>query len=177
MQYVRLGKSGMKISRIVLGCMSYGYKEWGPWILDEAEGIAHIKAAYNLGINAFDTANSCSNGESERILGKAIKQHNLPRDEIVVMTKVYNVVGRTKDPLWFLSPEVVEKDRYINQRGLSRKVRTFHFRFVFWVLYVMLLLPYSTYLNPSSTLWSDFSLTTSIFSNVSPPSCNGAHFP
>jgi aryl-alcohol dehydrogenase-like predicted oxidoreductase len=87
--------------------MSYGSPEWQGWVLGEDEGIAHIKAAYDLGINAFDTSNvrslasslpnspmnptiiqTYSNGESETILGKAIKQHNLPRDEIVVMTKV-----------------------------------------------------------------------------------------
>jgi len=68
--------------------MSYGNTKWQPWVLDEEEGIKHIKAAYDAGINAFDTANVYSSGESEVILGKAIKQLNLPRDEIVVMTKV-----------------------------------------------------------------------------------------
>jgi aryl-alcohol dehydrogenase-like predicted oxidoreductase len=53
---VRLGKSGLKVSRIILGCMSYGTPEWQGWVLKEAEGIAHIKAAYDLGINTFDTA-------------------------------------------------------------------------------------------------------------------------
>jgi aryl-alcohol dehydrogenase-like predicted oxidoreductase len=68
--------------------MSYGSREWGDWLLDEKEGIAHIKAAYDAGINAFDTANVYSNGMSEVILGKAIRECNLPRDVIVVMTKV-----------------------------------------------------------------------------------------
>jgi hypothetical protein len=54
---VRLGKSGLKISRIVLGCMTYGSPEWAGWVLGEEDGIAHIKAAYDAGINAFDTAN------------------------------------------------------------------------------------------------------------------------
>lgn len=68
--------------------MSYGDPRWQDWILDEKAGLEHIKAAYDAGINTFDTANVYSDGKSEEILGKAIKVHNLPRDEIVVMTKV-----------------------------------------------------------------------------------------
>ncbi|KAG9048192.1 hypothetical protein FS837_000538 [Tulasnella sp. UAMH 9824] len=122
MTYTRLGKSGLKISRLILGCMSYGSPEWQPWVLGEAEGIEHIKAAYDLGINAFDTANAYSNGLSEEILGKAIKKYNLPREEIVVMTKVYGAVGRTTpEGLFLASPEELSKQRYTNQHGLSRK--------------------------------------------------------
>jgi aryl-alcohol dehydrogenase-like predicted oxidoreductase len=90
--------------------MSYGSPEWQGWVLPEKESIAQIKAAYDLGINAFDTANVCfiispgvewrlmvsmqyySNGLSEEILGKAIKQHNIPRDEIVILTKVSSTI-------------------------------------------------------------------------------------
>lgn len=85
---VRLGQSGLKVSRIILGCMSYGDPQWQPWVLDEEAGLEHIKAAYDAGINAFDTADMYSRGRSEEILGKAIKLHNLPRDEIVILTKV-----------------------------------------------------------------------------------------
>ncbi|KAF8711843.1 aldo kereductase, partial [Rhizoctonia solani] len=124
MTYVRLGNSGLKVSRIILGLMSYGNKQWGEWLLDEDEGIAHIKAAYDAGIQTFDTANVYSNGDSERILGKAIKQHKLPRDEIVVMTKLYNVVSREPGELLSVSggdcPEGDVKG-YVNQYGLSRK--------------------------------------------------------
>jgi aryl-alcohol dehydrogenase-like predicted oxidoreductase len=67
--------------------MSYGEAAWAAWVLGE-EGMEHVKAAYDAGINTFDTANVYSNGLSEVILGKAIKKWNLPRDEIVVMTKV-----------------------------------------------------------------------------------------
>ncbi|KAG8915439.1 hypothetical protein FRC00_004456 [Tulasnella sp. 408] len=122
MPYVRLGKSGLKISKLILGCMSYGTPEWQGWVLEEEEALKHIKAAYDLGINAFDTANVYSNGRSEIILGKAIKQFNLPRDEIVIMTKVYFPVARgTKDDLFFATPDEVERRRYVNQQGLSRK--------------------------------------------------------
>lgn len=140
MKYVRLGKSGLKVSRVILyvhslllyecsldarifsGCMTYGDPQWGPWILPEADAIQHIKAAYDLGVNAFDTANSYSNGASEVVLGKAIKELKLPRDEIVVMTKVCAVVGRDIEPLWFLPKDELIKRRYVNQYGLSRKV-------------------------------------------------------
>ncbi|KDR71918.1 hypothetical protein GALMADRAFT_102423 [Galerina marginata CBS 339.88] len=116
--YVRLGSSGLKVSRIILGCMSYGSPEWQAWVLPEEESIKHIKAAYDAGINTFDTANAYSNGHSEIVLGKAIKQHNLPRDEIVVMSKVFFTVGKTLKSSWVADPESAG---YVNQHGLSRK--------------------------------------------------------
>ncbi|KAJ6569793.1 aryl-alcohol dehydrogenase [Mycena vulgaris] len=120
MKYVRLGNSGLKVSRIILGCMSYGTPEWQSWVLAEEEGLKHIKFAYDAGINTFDTANVYSNGESEIILGKAIKQFNLPRDEIVIMTKVYAIVG--KEPsVGFFKGENPDNAGYVNQHGLSRK--------------------------------------------------------
>ncbi|KAF8607949.1 Aldo/keto reductase, partial [Ceratobasidium sp. AG-I] len=122
---VRLGNSGLKVSRIILGLMSYGSPEWDPWVLGEEESIAHIKAAYDAGIQTYDTANVYSNGESEIILGKAIKQHNLPRDEIVVMTKVSIMAEHRKDGLtYFFAASAVggaDEAGYINQHGLSRK--------------------------------------------------------
>ncbi|KAG8943121.1 hypothetical protein FRC04_003201 [Tulasnella sp. 424] len=123
MSYVRLGKSGLKVSQLILGCMSYGSPEWQSWVLGEEEGIEHIKTAYDLGINAFDTANIYSNGLSEVTLGKAIKKHNLPRDEIVVMTKVYGTVARTPSDvsLWTLGLNELGQKRYSNQQGLARK--------------------------------------------------------
>ncbi|KAF9561774.1 Aldo/keto reductase [Agrocybe pediades] len=121
MPYVRLGTSGLKVSKIILGCMSYGSPEWQAWVLPEEESIKHIKTAYEAGINTFDTANVYSNGQSEIVLGKAIKQLNLPRDEIVVMTKVYFPVGKTADtPLIGLGSKPDELG-YVNQHGLSRK--------------------------------------------------------
>ncbi|KAF8139288.1 aryl-alcohol dehydrogenase [Mycena galopus ATCC 62051] len=120
MQYVRLGTSGLKVSRIILGCMSYGDPNWcGKWVLPEEEATKHIKAAFDAGINTFDTANIYSNGLSEEILGRAIKKHTLPRDEIVVMTKLFAPVGRNTDTL-FASPDI-DAAGYVNQYGLSRK--------------------------------------------------------
>ncbi|KIO24840.1 hypothetical protein M407DRAFT_211917 [Tulasnella calospora MUT 4182] len=123
MSYTRLGKSGLKISKLILGCMSYGSPEWQGWVLGEEEGLKHIKTAYDLGINAFDTANWYSNGLSEVILGRAIKKYHLPRDEIVVMTKLYATVSRdlSEFSLWGQSIDDLGKKRYSNQQGLSRK--------------------------------------------------------
>lgn len=123
MPYVRLGDSGLKISRIILGCMTYGNKEWQPWVLGEKDAIQHIKAAYEAGIQTFDTADTYSNGESEIILGKAIKELNIPREEVVIMTKVFSVVGRTPGTRLIapMSDPKPEQEGYVNQRGLSRK--------------------------------------------------------
>ncbi|KAG8873896.1 hypothetical protein FRB98_008720, partial [Tulasnella sp. 332] len=103
--------------------MSYGSPKWQPWVLEEEESIKHIKEAYDSGINAFDTANVYSNGASEIVLGKAIKQHQLPRDEIVIMTKVFFAldIGKDGNPVNGLSAEEKKTLRLANQRGLSRK--------------------------------------------------------
>ncbi|KAN0135064.1 NADP-dependent oxidoreductase domain containing protein [Lactarius tabidus] len=118
--YVPLGKSGLKVSRIILGCLSYGNPEWRKWVLGEEEGIEQIKSAYEHGIQTFDTANSYSNGVSEIVLGKAIKQLNLPREEIVVMTKIHHVVSRSPGEE-ILDYEIADNLGYVNQYGLSRK--------------------------------------------------------
>ncbi|KAJ6623549.1 aryl-alcohol dehydrogenase [Mycena sp. CBHHK59/15] len=121
MKYVRLGSSGLKVSSIILGCMSYGTPEWQSWVLPEEEGLEHIKVAYDAGINTFDTANVYSNGLSEVVLGKAIKKYNLPRDEIVVMTKVFFVVGREPNVSLIGAADSADGAGYVNQHGLSRK--------------------------------------------------------
>lgn len=120
MPYVRLGKSGLKVSKIILGTMQYGDPNWQGWVLPEEEAVNHIKAAYDAGIQTFDTADTYSNGLSEVVLGKAIKKWNLPRDEIVVMTKVFFVVGRTPQESYINVPRP-EAAGYVNQTGLSRK--------------------------------------------------------
>ncbi|KAK2467732.1 hypothetical protein APHAL10511_000027 [Amanita phalloides] len=120
MPYVRLGNSGLKVSKIILGCMSFGTPDIEEWIMPEEESLKLIKAAYDAGINTFDTANVYSFGQSEVILGKAIKEFNFPREEIVIMTKVYFPASR---PAVFalLNGENPDKIGYANQYGLSRK--------------------------------------------------------
>ncbi|KAJ6488999.1 Aldo/keto reductase [Mycena sanguinolenta] len=102
--------------------MSYGSSKWRPWTLDEEESIKHIKYAYESGIQTFDTANMYSNGMSEIVLGNAIKKLQLPREEIVIMTKVRHPVGKTVDvknlDLFLAGPDTCG---YVNQHGLSRK--------------------------------------------------------
>jgi 1-deoxyxylulose-5-phosphate synthase len=89
MNYVRLGKSGLKVSRLCIGCMSFGVPERGPhpWSLPESEARPFIRQAIEAGINFFDTANVYSDGTSEEIVGKLLKEF-APRDQIVLATKV-----------------------------------------------------------------------------------------
>ena len=88
MDYVNLGKSGLKVSRIGLGMMSFGSPEWSKWVLDEDQSRPIIKHAVEQGINFFDTADAYSYGVSEQITGRALKDF-CRREEIVVATKVY----------------------------------------------------------------------------------------
>ncbi|TFK50410.1 aryl-alcohol dehydrogenase [Heliocybe sulcata] len=121
MKYVRLGTSGLKVSKVIMGTMQYGSPEWQPWIMGEEEAMVHIKAAYDAGIQTFDTADVYSNGMSEVILGNVIKKLDLPRDEIVIMTKICQVVGREPGE-WFINTgRDPEQHGYVNQGGLSRK--------------------------------------------------------
>ena len=103
MNYVNLGNSGLKVSRLALGMMSYGTSQWRPWVLDEADSRPFVKRAVECGINFFDTADMYSRGVSEEVLGRAIKDF-APRHEVVIATKVFFPI--TDDP---------------NGRGLSRK--------------------------------------------------------
>ncbi|WP_251552509.1 aldo/keto reductase [Neobacillus muris] len=91
MEYVRLGSTGLEVSRLCLGCMSYGVPERGShqWVLNEEESRPFIKKALEKGINFFDTANVYSDGTSEEIVGRALKEF-ARRDEIVIATKVFN---------------------------------------------------------------------------------------
>jgi aryl-alcohol dehydrogenase-like predicted oxidoreductase len=93
MDYVRLGNTGLKVSRICLGCMSYGgpNERW-QWALDEEHSRPFIQRALELGINFFDTANVYSFGKSEEILGRALRDF-ATRDEVVIATKVHGVMG------------------------------------------------------------------------------------
>src|SRR5256714_4399219 len=103
MDYVNLGSTGLKVSRICLGTMTYGSKKWREWVLEEQESRPFIQRALELGINFFDTADMYSVGVSEEIVGRALKDF-AQRDRVVIATKVFNPMG--DDP---------------NQRGLSRK--------------------------------------------------------
>ena len=105
MKYVNLGSTGLKVSKLCLGCMTFGAPERGdhPWTLPEAQSRPLIQQAVELGINFFDTANGYSDGTSEEILGRALHDFGR-RDELVIATKVF--FPMSADP---------------NGRGLSRK--------------------------------------------------------
>jgi len=104
MDYVNLGTTGLKVSRICLGAMTYGSSKWREWVLDEEPSRPLIRQALEAGINFFDTADMYSLGESEEVLGRALKDFGPGREKVVIATKVFYPVG--DDP---------------NQRGLSRK--------------------------------------------------------
>ena len=103
MDYTRLGNTGLKVSRLCLGCMTYGSSKWRSWVLDEEQAMPFFRQALEAGINFFDTADVYSQGESERVTGKALKEY-AKRHEVVIATKVNGPMGG--DP---------------NNRGLSRK--------------------------------------------------------
>lgn len=88
MDYVGLGKTGLKVSRLCLGTMTYGTPAWRPWVLDEATSRPFIKRALEHGINFFDTANMYSLGVSEEVVGRALRDMSR-RDQVVIATKVY----------------------------------------------------------------------------------------
>ena len=104
MDYVNLGRTGLKVSRVCLGCMTYGSSQWRPWVLDEYASRPFFRQAWDAGINFFDTADMYSDGASEVLLGRALRELNVPRERVVVATKVYQPMGPTP-----------------NERGLSAK--------------------------------------------------------
>ncbi|KAH8093161.1 Aldo keto reductase [Cristinia sonorae] len=121
MPYVRLGNSGLKVSKIILGTMQYGSQGWQEWVLSEEEALEHIKYAWEAGIQTFDTANVYSNGLSEIILGNVIKKLKLPREEIVILTKLFAPVAPSHDINIARTGGKPEDYGIINQKGLNRK--------------------------------------------------------
>ena len=104
MELVKLGSTGLKVSRICLGAMTYGSPKWRDWVLDEEASRPFIKSALEAGINFFDTADVYSLGASEEVLGRALREFHPKREQLVVATKVFNPMGKTP-----------------NEAGLSRK--------------------------------------------------------
>jgi len=88
MKYTTLGSSGLEVSRICLGCMTYGTPKWRPWVLDEVDSRPFFKKALDLGINFFDTADMYSMGTSEEVTGRALREM-ANMEEIVLATKVH----------------------------------------------------------------------------------------
>lgn len=106
MKYANLGHTGLRVSRICLGCMSYGTPKWRPWVLDEEAAQPFFRRAVELGVTFFDTANMYSDGASEEVTGRALRKY-AKLEEVVLATKVYFPTGSGQ-----------------NERGLSRKAIT-----------------------------------------------------
>jgi len=104
MDMVRLGRTGLKVSKICLGTMTYGDSKWRDWVLNEEASKPFFRAAIEAGINFFDTADIYSVGASEIVTGKALKEYAASREEVVIATKLFNPMGPSA-----------------NQRGLSRR--------------------------------------------------------
>jgi len=92
MEYLNLGRTGLKVSRLCLGCMSFGDKKWRKWVLNEDESRPIVKAALEAGINFFDTANMYSMGVSEEITGRLLAEFS-SRDQVVIATKLWFPMG------------------------------------------------------------------------------------
>jgi aryl-alcohol dehydrogenase (NADP+) len=106
MELVNLGRTGVKVSRLCLGCMTYGSSRWRPWVLDEEASLPFYRRAWEAGINFYDTADLYSAGASEEVLGRALRTLEVPREQVVIATKLFYPVGQAKSG---------------NERGLSRK--------------------------------------------------------
>ncbi|KAK8174056.1 NADP-dependent oxidoreductase domain-containing protein [Phyllosticta citrichinensis] len=120
MEYVRLGKSGLKVSKVILGCMSYGSSDWAKWVLDEEAALPLLEHAYKNGINTWDTADIYSHGRSEEIVGKALRQYNIPRHRVVLLSKCYfGVADDGKQPP--IAAASTNDGEFVNHVGLSRK--------------------------------------------------------
>ena len=120
-EYQQLGKSGLRVSVPILGAMSIGDKRWQQWVTEEDEALPLLKAAYDRGLNTWDTANVYSNGASEEIIGKAIKTYNIPRHKLVICTKLCGTVREGNSPEVMALKDIDNTVDYVNQRGLSRQ--------------------------------------------------------
>ncbi|KAG6809648.1 hypothetical protein H0H92_015409 [Tricholoma furcatifolium] len=107
-QYRRLGKSGLRVSVPI------------KWMIPEESVIKLLQAAYDMGLNTLDTANAYSNGGSEVIVGKWIKQNNIPREHVIIATKCFGIVGKTPDLQTVVMPHLKDDRDYVNNHGLSR---------------------------------------------------------
>ncbi|KAF9887981.1 hypothetical protein FE257_009370 [Aspergillus nanangensis] len=120
MEFNNLGKSGLKISKIILGTMSFGTSKWQDWVLNEEESLPLFEHAYNAGINTWDTADVYSHGRSEEIVGKALKKYNIPRHRVVIMTKCFYGVD-DEGGLPPIAASARNDGYFVNRVGLSRK--------------------------------------------------------
>ncbi|EED79604.1 predicted protein [Postia placenta Mad-698-R] len=119
-EYRQLGRSGLRVSVPILGGMTFGNTKWNPWLLTEEQSLPLLKAAWDAGVNTIDTANTYSNGDSERIIGNFIKQYSIPRETLVIMTKALFLVSSDPGVKTMLNPSLGQSRDFVNQGGLSR---------------------------------------------------------
>lgn len=121
--YTQLGKCGLRVSIPILGAMSFGHKDWQPWVVDdESEVEKLLMGAYDHGLNTWDTANVYSNGVSEEMIGNIVKKNNLPRHKLVILTKCFGTVGEEPGVSHIrYGAEMKQSKDYVNQGGLSRQ--------------------------------------------------------
>ncbi|KAL9061277.1 MAG: hypothetical protein Q9162_000151 [Coniocarpon cinnabarinum] len=120
MAYMRLGNSGLKVSKVILGAMSYGNPKWQGWVLPEDQSLPLLKHAYDVGLNTWDTADVYSHGDSERIIAKALKQYQIPRSRVVILSKC--LFGVVEDGTFPAIGQISKNEgAMVNQVGLSRK--------------------------------------------------------
>jgi aryl-alcohol dehydrogenase (NADP+) len=103
MQYTNLGPTGVRVSRLCLGMMTYGSKSWRDWVLEYDEARPFVEQALDAGINFFDTADVYSNGASEEVLGRALTELNVDREDVVIATKCFNGTHDRRRNRWGLS--------------------------------------------------------------------------
>lgn len=116
--YAQLGSSGLRVSVPILGGMLLGSSRWEKYVLDEQESLEILKKAYDSGLNTWDTANAYSNGVSEEVMGKALQVYNIPREKVVIMTKVWGYVSEQADMIsFYYGPQLEQSKDYVNQGG------------------------------------------------------------
>ncbi|CCD26469.1 aldo/keto reductase NDAI_0H02960 [Naumovozyma dairenensis CBS 421] len=122
-QQVQFGNTGIKVSPLIVGCMSYGSKTWAEWVEDDKEKVFQIlKHCYDIGFRTFDTADVYSNGKSERLLGEFLRKFNIRRETVVILTKTNFPVDETLVlPIGDANRSENDTLDLVNQQGLSRK--------------------------------------------------------
>ncbi|KAL8752370.1 MAG: hypothetical protein Q9199_005787 [Rusavskia elegans] len=120
-EYVQLGSSGLRVSMPILGTMGIGSQEWQDWVMSEGEGLKTLIAAYDRGVTTWDTANVYSSGANEEVVGKAIKEFNIPREKVTILAKVFGTVPEERGIFnFFFEDQMAKSKDYINRGGLSR---------------------------------------------------------
>ncbi|KZS88464.1 Aldo/keto reductase [Sistotremastrum niveocremeum HHB9708] len=120
-EYKRLGKSGLRVSVPIIGAMSFGNSKWGDWVINEDQALPLLKYAWDRGVNTWDTANVYSNGWSEKVIAKAIKEFNIPREKLIILTKCFGLVADDPGLRTVTQPGLKNTRDYVNQSGLSRQ--------------------------------------------------------